>query len=815
MPYDLWTEQRSYPYGFDEQLYATRMAEVRTDAAEAANRRDVILSNPWISEGPGNIGGRFNCLEKDPTDDNIIYAGASNGGIFKTTDGGASWTPIFDDMAYMAIGEIRVDPVDPDKIWVATGDRNFGGGSHIGNGVYMSADGGSTWTHMGLENTGIVTELHIDPTNTDRIFAGTLGNTYEKTMDRGVYRTTDGGTTWTNVLIVSDSSGVCDMVMDPTNPDILYACFYNRINLPFSPRVTGPDSKIYKTTDGGDTWTQLGGGLPTGDNSRVGIDIVPSTPNTLYAIYIDWADLNPVDVFKTTDGGTSWTPLDIYAGATGMETNVMGGFGWYFGQIHVNPFDEDQLTVQGVEQWVSLNGGADWDQNVPDWWTYEVHADKHDILYFSANEYIIATDGGLYKTTNGGISWTDIENIPVTQFYHVDVDPINEGMYGGGAQDNGTMDGNLGVYNAWNRLFGGDGFRLTWKKDAPGEAYYETQTGGLYYFDGFSTSTVSPTVSDPDRVNWDMPYLVNETDAEAFCGTSKMWIMESEPFGTWVDISGDLTKVETGSYIGNPSKHTISEVEQDKFDSGVLYAGTTDGKVWRGNGSGMSWSWTDVTGTNPDRYVTALRASSNAEGSIYVGYSGYTLNDYSSYLYKSEDYGDTWTDISGDLPDMPVNDIMIIPGNEDYLFAALDGGVYFSGNAGVNWSYVGTDMPNVTVSELDVDIPNAKLIAGTYSRSMYSYDISWIDNLGEPPFGFGLNEASQDEFISYPNPVTDLLYFQNLDAENVQILDLQGREVLSKKVVDFGNYQQVNLSALPSGTYIVLAGEKRKKIVVK
>ncbi|MBK9593561.1 MAG: hypothetical protein IPO32_19370 [Crocinitomicaceae bacterium] len=214
-------------------------------------------------------------------------------------------------MSYLAVGDITIDPNNPDIIYVGTGDKNFGGGSLLGDGIYKSTDAGNSWTQMGLEQTAIITKVIVDPTNSDRIFASTLGNTYQKTTERGVYRSNDGGSTWQNILFVSDSSGVADLVMDPTNSDILYTASFNRINLPFKGKVKGPDAKIFKSVDGGDNWTQLGGGLPTTEESRVGLAISPTDPNTLYALYVDGVTLDTKEIYKTTNGGTTWNPLGI------------------------------------------------------------------------------------------------------------------------------------------------------------------------------------------------------------------------------------------------------------------------------------------------------------------------------------------------------------------------------------------------------------------------------------------------------------------------------------------------------------------------
>lgn len=810
-PNNLWYDMHSYPMPFDKAEFLQRIAEVQFDAY-GSNMKTPDLSSAWLAEGPGNIGGRFNALAVSPTDQNIIYAGAANGGIFKTTDGGATWFPIFDDHAFLAIGDIELDPNDENTIFVGTGDKNFGGGSHLGNGVYKSTDAGATWSQLGLEETAIITEIAIDPTNSNRIFVSTLGNTYEKTPDnRGVYRTTDGGVSWQNVLFISDSSGVIDMVMDPSNSNILYATGYNRINQPFQAKVTGPDANIYKTVDGGDNWVELTTGLPAGEHSRIGLAISDVAPNTLYATYTDGISLDILDIYKTTNGGTTWAPLNVHAG--GLPTNAQGNFGWYFGEVYLNPYDNNQLMVPGVNMYKSQDGGSNWTQNVPDWWDYTVHADKHAIVYLSATSYIIATDGGLYKTVNNGVTWTDIENIPATQLYHIDVDKLNPGLYGGGAQDNGTISGNATVFNSWDRLYGGDGFRLKFLEDDPGGAYYETQNGGLTYQNSitFDVQDVSPPVFGADRVAWDMPYFVNEGTAELFVGTSEIQIMETAPYGSYYSISGDLTKVATGTYIGDAKRHYITEIDQPLNNDNKLYVGTSDGKVWRGNRSGSVWSWTDISAGLPDRYCTAIRVSPNFNNTLYAGFSGYTVNDGVSYLYKSTDDGATWVDISGNMPDITVNDILIAPGYADeYLFAALDGGVYFSEDSGVQWDYMGTGLPLATVTELEMDFDNKKLVAGTYSRSVWSYDVSWLDQTVDPT---GIDEESKNVLHMYPNPVHDLVYFQNSEAEYLEVYDGSGKLVIRKKIMNNGSYCQANLASLGTGVYYVKLGAKSAKLI--
>lgn len=811
IPNDLWYQIRSYPNGFDENLYLKRMNEVKENASNNPQTRALDLTIPWVAEGPGNIGGKFNVLTKSPSTNSTIYAGATNGGLFKSTDDGANWNPIFDDLSYLAIGSMAIDPQNENTLYVGTGDKNFGGGSHIGNGIYKSSDAGTTWSQIGLEQTGIITELVLHPTDQSIIYAATLGNPYEKTTERGVYKSVDGGATWNNILFLSDSSGVIDLIMNPSNPDILYASGFNRINLPFQGKVSGPESKIYKTTDGGTTWTHLTNGLPTTAESRIGLAISTTNTNTLYSIYVSESSLDVLDIYKSTDAGQNWTALN--ATTNGLDSDALGGFGWYFGEIYVNPYNDNHLVVTGVEMYHSTDGGATWSQNVPDWWTYEVHADKHDVLFLDANSYIIATDGGLYKTTNNGTTWTDIENMPVTQFYHIAVDPNQSGMYGGGAQDNGTMSGNANNFNLWSRLYGGDGFRLTYLEQDANAMYVETQNGNINYLDPFGNSTnVSPDLSN-DRTNWDTPYIINEEDQELFVGTSMVSMMQGAPYGGYTPISSDLTKVALGTAIGRDSRHTITEIEQATYNSDVLMVGTSDGLVWRGDRT-TGWTFTNVTTpTLPDRYVTGVKSSPNANDNFYVCYSGYTVNDYSSYLYMTPDLGQTWVDISGDLPNLTVNDILIVPGQDDnFIFAALDGGVYFTENGGVNWNYVGTDLPFVTARELKLDIPNSKLICGTYSRSMFSYDISWIDNLDVDYTE--INTHSKAELSIFPNPTTELITIKNGAVGEFKLFNVNGKLVVNHNHTAQGDFT-LNVSALPKGIYVYELNEQKGKLIKK
>jgi len=807
-PIDLWLQQRANLETFDSKSYLENMTKIsKSKHQHFAKKTLSTLDSVWVEEGPGNIGGRFNALAMLPTNHNIIYAGAANGGVFKTTDGGNSWNPIFDDLSYLAIGAIEIDPTNEETVYVGTGDRNFGGGSHLGNGIYKSTNGGTSWQQSGLAEASIVSKIVINPENTEQLFAATLGNVHIQDNNRGVYKSNNGGDTWENVLYISDSTGAVDLIMHPTDTNILYASTYTRYRTNFESVVEGPEVGIYKTIDGGNTWTELTSGLPTDIMCRIGLAITPH--GTVYASYTG-TDYDIEDVYKSTNDGDTWTGMDVYNHNLGF--GVQGNFGWYFGEVYANPYHQNQLIIPGVDMYVTNDDGNFWYSNVPPWYTYEVHADKHAIVFLDSLSYIIATDGGLYKTTDNGENWTDIENIPVTQFYHIDVDKNEPGTYGGGAQDNGSISGNQSIFNSWNKLFGGDGFRIHFLEENEDAHLYETQNGGLVYMDLTSalTEDLSPFIDADDRVNWDMPYAVNELDDKLYIGTSKIWEMESFPYNFYQEISPDLTQVASGAYEGLASRHTITEIAQPDSNTNMLFVGTSDGLVWRGqkNLAGL-WDWTDISANLPNRYVTALRTSPNNAQTLYVGFSGYKINDLEPYLYKSTDNGNTWSSISGNIPNMIVNDVLEIKNVDgDNLFAAIDGGVYYTNDGGTSWQPIGVDLPLVTVSELDVDVENEKLIAGTYSRSMYSYPINWLFEDTQPPVG--VTEDVQIDFEVYPNPFSNLIEIKHPEPNLIEIFNVHGQIVYSTNTLES---KQVNLSHLSTGTYFIKIGQKTKKIV--
>jgi len=786
-PNEYWSMKYSHPeYGFNEKAFFKGLNQIK-EAKKNPTKIGVDLAGTWQQEGPYNIGGRINVITPLYRTSDTIFAGTSNGGIFRTKNGGQTWEPIFDDFSYLAIGAIEVDPSNSQTIYAGTGDRNFGGGSYNGNGLYKSTDMGDSWVNVGLTQVGIITACIVHPTQPNVIVVGALGDGFAKTTERGVYRSTDGGSTWQNTLFVSDSSGVCELVQDPQNPDVMYAATFNRVNIFGNGIADGPDSKLFKSTDAGATWVQMTTGLPSIPLSRVGIAVSETNSNKLYAIYVG-VDYQVHDVFVSSNAGLSWTPLNVTSVSSGLDPDVLGGFGWYFGRIHINPFDENTIVLPGVEQYASTDGGQTWSRNVPEWFTYEVHADKHALYYIDSTSMIIGTDGGMYKTTDAGQNWSALGELPITQFYRVTAKTFEDGVYAGGAQDNGTSAGN--GQQSWTRDFGGDGFTPNYIDVNDGNAIFEVQRGGIYWVSN-TNGTVDLSIDNSFGAvprNWDTPYLVQET-GELVAGTNKLVVMSSPPFDQWVEMSPDLTRIAMGATT-SPSFHTITELNSNPFSSNQILVGTSDGLVWKGDFT--IGDFTNITANLPEHYVSAVRFSKKTNGKLYVAMTGYYNNFNQALIYKSEDGGQSWIDISTNLPVIGINSLItyMVAGNE-VLFLGTDGGVYYSENDGQTWNIVGSNFPISVVADLDIYEVQNKLIAGTYGRSMWSYDLNWYT---------GLNEAELASFTVYPNPATDKIRL-NVSSEYVKIIASDGRIVWSQNT--YTENQEIDLSGIRSGIYII------------
>ncbi len=799
--------QRSWPdKNLDIRAYTAAIYQAKAQMAEKGHLPG--FDRPWTSRGPANIGARINTIAVHPLNHDIIYAGFSTGGLFKTTNGGQDWQAIFDEQAFLSIGDIAIDPSDPSTIYVGTGDPNISGYPFIGDGVYKSEDGGSTWAHLGLADERIVSKIIVDPHQASTIYVGCMGLPFERNDERGLYKSMDGGQTWSQVLFSSNQSGIIDMVMDPFDSNTLYAASWDRIRNNQESTVSGPNAKIYKTTDGGLNWLEQSGGLPLADMGRIGLAISETEANTVYALYVNTAS-HFEDIYKTIDGGQTWSSVIDANNANPFGGDPLGGFGWYFGKINLNPDVPGEIFLQGVRLWKSTDDGLSWQRAIPPTSTYSIHVDKHDLAFAGSDTILVATDGGLYKGTLNQTVWEDIESIPATQFYRVAYNPHIPANYYGGTQDNGSVGGN-NTSEEWARLQGGDGFQMIFNPNDSNIVWTETQNGVLYVTEngvsaGFWSYGGSGIDSD-DRRNWDMPIIMSPHNPDIlFTGTYRVYINTSGASPQWEAISEDVTD----GLIFSNRFHTITTIHESPVEEGLLYVGTTDGNVWRTDFIGGDWF--NISDGIPKRYITDIKASPSDADRVFVSVSGYKYNDFNPHIFRSDDRGETWFNISGDLPNLAINDIYILPNHfDEVVFAATDGGVYATINSGEDWERLGNNMPIIPVYDLEWNEINNELVAGTHARSIMTFP---LDSILLDPVATTSISRQADQIKLYPSPTVSEISIDIKEADlfsdfEFTIINTEGRVVLRQ---NRNELTKINVSQLESGIYFIKIRQSNKE----
>ncbi|MEX2529933.1 MAG: glycosyl hydrolase [Gemmatimonadota bacterium] len=702
------------------------------------------------SLGPAVMSGRIAAIAApyDPAlgarQGEILYVGSAGGGVWKTTNGGVTWDPIFDEEPVSSIGAIAVAKSDPSIVWVGSGESNNLRSSSWGNGVYKSTDAGASWTHMGLLESQHIARIVIHPTNPEVVYVAATGPLWRAGGERGIYKTTDGGGSWDLVHEIDPTTGFTDLVMHPRDPAILYAAAYQRERRAYSFVSGGPNSGIWKSTDAGESWEELTEGLPEGDLGRIGIDISHSNPNILYAT-IDAED-DQSGVYRSEDAGATWT-----------RRSDVRSIPWFFGQIRVDRQNPDIVYFLGVQLTASEDGGQSWNRI-----SGGIHVDQHDLWVdpHDSDHLVAGNDGGVYVSHDRGQSWDHAVDLPITTFYTVAADTRDPYWVYGGMQDNGTWGAPVrtefgsGVSNSdWRRLGGGDGFYVGTDPLDPMVIYVESQYGNLNRVDlrTGESKGIQPAPDSLDlRWNWNSPFVVSAHEPRTLYFAANHVFRSTDRGSSWTPISNDLTRGldrDTlpimgltsaggfGRHEGTADYGNVSTLSESTLRQGLLYAGTDDGLVQITRDDGESWQEISEFPGVPDMtYVSRIRASLHDEATVYATFDGHRDNDFAPYVMKSTDYGSTWTSITLNLPaGGTVRGMVEHHRNPDLLFVGTEFGLYVTINGGESWTEIVNGLPEaVAVHDLVIQERENDLVFGTHGRGIYVlHDITPLERLAE------------------------------------------------------------------------------------
>jgi len=689
------------------------------------------------SIGPAFTSGRISGFAVDPNNPTRYYVAVASGGVWKTTNAGVTWTPIFDNEASYSIGAIAVDPKNFLTVWVGSGENNSQRSVSYGSGLYKSEDGGRTWRNVGLRTSEHIGRIAIDPKDSNIVYVASQGPLWGPGGERGLFKTTDGGKTWKSILNISEHTGVTDVVIDPNDPNTIYAAAYQRRRHMWTLINGGPESALYKSTDAGATWNRLRTGLPTVELGRIGLAISPVDSNVLYAT-VEAADRRG-GIFRSSDRGSSWERRNEF------DTTAM-----YYSRILADPKEVDRIYVMNVFLMVSDDGG----RTLRRLGERNKHVDNHDMWINPNNtdHYLVGGDGGIYESFDRGLYWDFKQNLPVTQFYDITTDNAKPfyNVYGG-TQDNFSFGGPSrtrsasGITNPdWFVTNGGDGFRSQVDPEDPNTIYSESQNGGLVRFDKRTGERISiqpqPTDDDPYRWNWDSPFIISPHSRTRLYFAADKLFKSDDRGDSWLLISGQLSrnldrdklpvmgkvwgidavaKNASTAHFGNASALAESPKKE-----GLIYVGTDDGLVQVTEDGGKNWRKIEkFPGVADMAYVSRIVTSNHNASTAFVSFDNHQNNDFKPYLLKTTDAGRTWTSLSANLPkNGPVLAIAEDHVNPNLLFTGTEFGVWFSIDGGEKWIQLKGGMPTIAVRDLNIQKRENDLVIGTFGRGIYILD---------------------------------------------------------------------------------------------
>ncbi|MDX2034171.1 MAG: hypothetical protein SF339_26080 [Blastocatellia bacterium] len=734
-------------------------------AQESRLTEALFKSLQFRALGPAIMGGRIDDFAVVESNPHTIYAATASGGLWRTTNNGVTWEPLFDGESHSSIGDVALAPSNPDIVWVGTGEPNNRQSSSWGNGVYKSVDGGKTWTNMGLKDSHHIGRIVVHPTNPEIVYVAAVGRLWGPNRERGLFKTTDGGKTWTNTKFIDEDTGFIDVAMDGQDPNVLYAAAYQRRRTPFGFNGGGPGSGLYKTTDGGATWRRLAGGLPEGDAGRIGIDIYRKDPKIVYATY----EHAEGGLFRSEDAGATWKKM-----------NEINPRPMYYSQVRIDPQNDQRIYVLGASMYISDNGGKSLSNAGPFW---RIHGDFHAMWINPANSnhLLVGSDGGIHFSYDKSRSWDFVNTIPLGQFYEVGFDFRKPYWVYGGLQDNGSWGAPSATLNftgpsndEWIRVGGGDGFYTQVDPKDPNTVYTESQNGNIQRLNLLTSEakfirpqppeTGAGGVGERYRFDWNSPIVISPHDnRRIYLGGNRLFISNSRG-DSWDLVTPDLTKnidrdkIEIMGVLPKLSRHDgqegfsqITTIAESPVKEGILWVGTDDGNVQVSRDGGKTWKnvvdrISRIAGGVPrNTYVTRVIGSAAVAGRAYVAFDGHRNDDFRPYVFATEDFGETWRAITGNLPS-PANVIREHPRNHNLLFVGTEFGLWVSFNRGGVWRQLKNNLPTVPVDDIAIHPRENDLILATHGRSLWVLDdLSPLEQMTE-------TVAAADSHLLDPRP---------------------------------------------------------------
>ncbi|HEY0513512.1 MAG TPA: hypothetical protein VGH73_16500 [Thermoanaerobaculia bacterium] len=705
-------------------------------AARAAIDPGLLAGMSARSIGPAGMSGRVTSIAAVESNPNLVYIGAASGGVWKSMNGGLSWTPVFDDQPVASIGAVAVDPSNPDVVWVGTGEGNPRNSASVGDGIYRSPDGGRTWVHLGLEKTERIDRIVVHPTNPDVVWVAALGQEWGENPERGIFKTTDGGKTWNRVLYVNPRTGAADLAIDPRNPDKLYAAMWQFRRWPWYFKSGGPGSGLFATTDGGRTWKRSGeeDGMPKGDLGRIGLAVSPSNPDVVYAT----VEATKSAVVRSDDGGRSWHTVNDRFDANPRP--------FYFAHLRVDPEQPNRVYSLDFNIRVSDDGGRTFNELYPG---FLIHGDYH-AMWISAhnpNWFYVGNDGGVAVSHDRGKTARFVTNLPLGQFYHVAVDNQTPYNVYGGLQDNSAWRGPNTVWqqggiqnHEWTPLVGGDGFETRPDTADPNLVYSMSQGGEILRYDVRTGEQRAIKPSPPEggklRFNWNAGFATDPHDSGTIYLGSQFLHKSTDRGETWTAISPDLTtnnpdwqhqEVSGGLTrdVSNAENYTtILAVAPSPVQRGVIWVGTDDGRLHVTRDGGKTWTSLEknVPGVPANTWIPSLLPSKFDAASAFVVFDNHRREDFRTYVYRTDDWGKTWkslatADLRGYAHVMEQD-----PGDRDLLFLGTEFGLWVSNDGGRRWMKWTHGVPTVPVMGLAIQPRELDLVIGTHGRSVYVID---------------------------------------------------------------------------------------------